>query len=195
MDKRFFKTGRLIKFMLIMVGVMFIFGHEMQADAKQKFVVGFDASFPPYGYLSDDGEYIGFDLDLAAEVAKRNGWELVKQPIDWEAKDTELKVGNIDCIWNGFTMNGREKQYTWTTPYVDNSQIVIVNKDSDIEKLSDLKGKIVCVQSDSSALAALKGDDATKENKELAASMKEITEVGDYNSAFMNLESGMVDAI
>lgn len=195
MDKRFFKTGRLIKFMLIMVGVMFIFGHGMQADAKQKFVVGFDASFPPYGYLSDDGEYIGFDLDLAAEVAKRNGWELVKQPIDWEAKDTELKVGNIDCIWNGFTMNGREKQYTWTTPYVDNSQIVIVNKDSDIEKLSDLKGKIVCVQSDSSALAALKGDDATKENKELAASMKEITEVGDYNSAFMNLESGMVDAI
>ena len=195
MDKRFFKTGRLIKFMLIMVGVMFIFGHGMQADAKQKFVVGFDASFPPYGYLSDDGEYIGFDLDLAAEVCSRNGWTLVKQPIDWEAKDTELKVGNIDCIWNGFTMNGREKQYTWTTPYVDNSQIVIVNKDSDIEKLSDLKGKIVCVQSDSSALAALKGDDATKENKELAASMKEITEVGDYNSAFMNLESGMVDAI
>ena len=89
MDKRFFKTGRLIKFMLIMVGVMFIFGHGMQADAKQKFVVGFDASFPPYGYLSDDGEYIGFDLDLAAEAAKRNGWELVKQPIDWEAKDTE----------------------------------------------------------------------------------------------------------
>lgn len=195
MDKRFFKTDRLIKFMLIMVGVMFIFGHGMQADAKQKFVVGFDASFPPYGYLSDDGEYIGFDLDLAAEVAKRNDWELVKQPIDWESKDTELKVGNIDCIWNGFTMNGREKQYTWTTPYVDNSQIVIVNKDSDIEKLSDLKGKIVCVQSDSSALAALTGDDATKENKKLAASMKEITEVGDYNSAFMNLESGMVDAI
>ena len=168
MDKRVLKTGRLIRFMLIIVGVMFIFGQGMQASAKQetaqeKFVVGFDASFPPYGYLSEDGEYIGFDLDLAAEVAKRNNWELVKQPIDWESKDTELKVGNIDCIWNGFTMNGREKQYTWSTPYIDNSQIVIVNKDSDIEKLSDLKGKIVCVQSDSSALAALKGDDATPE--------------------------------
>ena len=96
-------------------------------------------------------------MTFFAEVAKRNGWELVKQPIDWDAKDTELKVGNIDCIWNGFTMNGREKLYTWTTPYVDNSQIVIVNKDSDIKKLSDLKGKIVCVQADSSALAALKG--------------------------------------
>lgn len=195
MDERTFKTGRLIRFMLIIAGVMFIFGQGIQVSAKQKFVVGFDASFPPYGYLSDDGEYIGFDLDLAAEVADRNGWELVKQPIDWESKDTELKVGNIDCIWNGFTMNGREKLYTWSTPYIDNSQIVIVNKDSDITKLSDLKGKIVCVQSDSSALAALKGDDATPENKKLAESMKEITEVGDYNSAFMNLESGMVDAI
>ncbi len=195
MDKRFLKTGRLIKFVLFMFGVMFIFGQGMKADAKQKFVVGFDASFPPYGYLSDDGEYVGFDLDLAAQVAKRNGWELVKQPIDWESKDTELKVGNIDCIWNGFTMNGRENQYTWSTPYIDNSQIVIVNKDSDIKKLSDLNGKIVCVQSDSSALAALKGNDATPENKKLAKSMKEITEVGDYNSAFMNLESGMVDAV
>ena len=195
MDKRFFKTGSIVKVMLFFAAVMFIFGQGIKADAKQKFVVGFDASFPPYGYLSDDGDYVGFDLDLAAEVAKRNGWELVKQPIDWDAKDTELKVGNIDCIWNGFTMNGREKLYTWTTPYVDNSQIVIVNKDSDIKKLSDLKGKIVCVQADSSALAALKGDDATDENKKLAGEMKEITEVGDYNSAFMNLESGMVDAI
>lgn len=195
MDKRFFKTGSIVKVMLFFAAVMFIFGQGIKADAKQKFVVGFDASFPPYGYLSDDGDYVGFDLDLAAEVAKRNGWELVKQPIDWDAKDTELKVGNIDCIWNGFTMNGREKLYTWTTPYVDNSQIVIVNKDSDIKKLSDLKGKIVCVQADSSALAALKGDDATDENKKLAGEMKEITEVGDYNSAFMNLESGMVDAV
>ena len=195
MDKRFFKTGSIVKVMLFFAAVMFIFGQGIKADAKQKFVVGFDASFPPYGYLSDDGDYVGFDLDLAAEVAKRNGWELVKQPIDWDAKDTELKVGNIDCIWNGFTMNGREKLYTWTTPYVDNSQIVIVNKDSDIKKLSDLKGKIVCVQADSSALAALKGDDATDENKKLAGEMKEITEVGDYNSAFMNLERGMVDAV
>lgn len=195
MEKRFLKRGRLCHFIILFIAIMCIIGQGETVSAKQRFVVGFDAGFPPYGYLSEDGEYVGFDLDLADEVAKRNNWELVKQPIDWDAKDTELKVGNIDCIWNGFTMNGREKQYTWSTPYVDNSQIVIVNKDSAIKKLSDLKGKIVCVQADSSALAALKGEDATKENKELAASMKEITEVGDYNSAFMNLESGMVDAI
>ena len=110
MDKRFFKTGSIVKVMLFFAAVMFIFGQGIKADAKQKFVVGFDASFPPYGYLSDDGDYVGFDLDLAAEVAKRNGWELVKQPIDWDAKDTELKVGNIDCIWNGFTMRSEERR-------------------------------------------------------------------------------------
>ena len=138
---------------------------------------------------------MGFDLDLAAEVCKRNNWKLVKRPIAWDSKDSELTSGAISCIWNGFTMNGREKDYTWSTPYVDNSQVVIVKQDSEIHKLSDLSGKRLIVQSDSSALAALTGEDATKENKKLAASLKDLQQVADYNSAFMNLESGMVDAI
>ena len=83
--------------------------------SDKTFTVGFDAEFPPYGYRDDSGEYVGFDLDLAAEVCKRQGWELVKQPIDWDAKDMELSNGSIDCIWNGFTMNGREDAYTRRT--------------------------------------------------------------------------------
>lgn len=166
-----------------------------QAAGQEEFIVGFDAEFPPYGYMDDDGEYVGFDLDLAEEVCNRRGWELVKRPIAWDSKDSELETGAISCIWNGFTMNGRESQYTWSTPYVDNSQVVIVKKDSNITKLSDLKDKRVIVQSDSSALAALEGDDATPENKKLRESMKDLQQVADYNSAFMNLESGMVDAI
>ena len=75
-------------------------------------IVGFDASFPPYGYKDDDGEYVGFDLELAQEVCDRNDWKLVKQPVDWDAKDMEIDSGTIDCIWNGFTMNGREDEYT-----------------------------------------------------------------------------------
>ncbi len=159
------------------------------------FIVGFDAEFPPYGYKDDNGEYVGFDLDLAEEVCQRNGWILKKQPIEWNSKDMELNSGSIDCIWNGFTMNGREDKYTWSTPYVDNSQVVIVRSDSDVTELSQLAGKIVAVQSDSSALAALTSDDATDENKALCASFKELQQVGDYNSAFLNLESGAVDAI
>lgn len=164
-------------------------------NSDTELVVGFDAEFPPYGYKDDNGEYVGFDLDLAQEVCNRNGWTLKKQPIEWNSKDMELNSGSIDCIWNGFTMNGRESEYTWSTPYVDNSQVVIVRSDSGIEELSDMSGKIVAVQSDSSALAALEGEDASEENKALRETFAELQQVGDYNSAFLNLESGAVDAI
>ena len=155
--------------------------------------VGFDASFPPYGYL-EDGEYVGFDLDLAAEVCKRNNWELVKQPIDWDARDMELSTGSIDCIWNGFTINGREDLYTWSEPYVDNSQVFAVATDSGIKTKAELKGKVVAVQKESSALAAL-NDEENAENIALRDSFKELIEYADYNTAFMDLEQGAVDAV
>ena len=154
------------------------------------FTVGFDASFPPYGYKDEEGEYVGFDLDLAQEVCDRNGWELKKQPIDWDAKDMELSSGTIDCIWNGFTMNGREDDYTWSDPYVDNSQVVVVAEDSGIKSLEDLAGKLVEVQADSSALTALQED-----QKELADTFGQLTQVPDYNTAFMDLEAGAAEAV
>ena len=162
---------------------------------KITFTVGFDAEFPPYGYLdTDTNEYTGFDLVLAEEVCKRNGWELAKKPINWDSKDMELDSGTIDCIWNGFTMNGREEEYTFSKPYVDNSQVVVVRKD-EIADLAGLAGKSVEVQKESSAEAALKGEDATEENKALAESFKELVSVGDYNTALMDLESGICDAV
>ena len=165
-------------------------GVSAEKSEGDSFTVGFDASFPPYGYKDDDGEYVGFDLDLAQEVCDRNGWELKKQPIDWDAKDMELSSGTIDCIWNGFTMNGREDDYTWSEPYVDNSQVVVVAEDSGIKTLEDLAGKIVEVQADSSALAALEGD-----QKELAGTFSQLTQVPDYNTAFMDLEAGAAEAV
>ncbi len=153
------------------------------------FTVGFDAEFPPYGYMDDNGEYVGFDLSLAEEVCKRNGWELKKQPIDWDAKDMELSSGAIGCIWNGFTMDGRENDYTWTVPYVDNSQVFVTAVDSGIATKADLAGKVVAVQADSSALAAL-DDDA-----DLTATFANLTQFADYNTAFMDLEAGAVDVV
>ena len=171
-------------------------GVTVYADADSKtLTVGFDAEYPPFGYMDESGEYVGFDLDVAQKVCDNLGWELVKKPINWDSKDMELESGSIDCIWNGFTMNGREDDYTFSDPYVDNSIVVVVAKDSDINKLSDLAGKVVDVQADSSGLAALQGDDATDENKELTASFAELQQVADYNTAFMNLESGAVDAV
>ena len=153
------------------------------------FTVGFDQDFPPMGFVGDDGEYTGFDLELAKEVADRLGLEFVPQPIAWDAKDMELSSGTIDCIWNGFTMNGREDAYTWSEPYMDNSQVFVVAADSGISTLADLAGKVVEVQTDSSAEAAL------KDNAELSATFGTLQTTPDYNAAFMDLEMGAVDAI
>ncbi len=165
-------------------------GNEESSD-RTTFVVGFDAEFPPYGFADENGEYTGFDLELAEAVCAMEGWELVKQPIDWDAKDMELSTGAIDCIWNGFTMNGREDQYTWSEPYIDNSQVYVVAADSGISSPADLAGKAVGVQKDSSALAALE-DEA---NADLMASFGSLTQYADYNTAFMDLEAGGIDCV
>jgi len=157
---------------------------------EDTFIVGFDAEFPPYGYKDDSGNYTGFDLDLAKEVCDRNNWTFVAQPIDWDAKDAEIDSGSIDCIWNGFTIDGRENDYTWSDPYFDNKQVFIVRADSGIDTIDDLNGKTVETQKDSSALAALQGD-----NKTIADSFGTLTEVADYNTAFMDLKSSACDAI
>ena len=169
----------------------FLGGNNNQtANDNQTFIVGFDAEFPPYGYKDDSGNYTGFDLDLAKEVCERNNWTFKAQPIDWDAKDAELDSGSIDCIWNGFTINGRENDYTWSEPYIDNKQVIVVKSDSGIKSLDDLAGKTVETQKDSSALAALQGD-----NKTLADTFATLTEVADYNTAFMDLESSACDAV
>lgn len=192
------KVIALLLMLSLMAGLLIGCGKNGQNEDlsdKTTFTMGFDASFPPYGYQDENNEYVGFDIDLAQEVANRNGWTLVKQPIDWDSKDMELNSGTIDCIWNGFTINGREDNYTWSKAYVDNSQVVIVKSESDIYELEDLKGKVVVVQTDSSALAAFTGEDATEENKNLCAEFQDLQQVSDYNNAFMNLEAGSVDAI
>ncbi|MDO4339125.1 MAG: transporter substrate-binding domain-containing protein [Eubacteriales bacterium] len=162
-----------------------------EEEERSTFTVGFDAEYPPFGYMDDDGEYVGFDLDVAQLVCDNLGWELVKKPINWDSKDMELNSGNIDCIWNGFTINGREDDYTWSDPYLNNEQVMVVAADSGIEKLADLAGKNVVVQAASAALDALNSDD----NKELTESFGSLTENPDYNTAFMNIDSGAADAV
>ena len=149
-----------------------------------KLIVGFDAEFPPFGYIAEDGSYDGFDLALAQEVCARLGWEYEAVAIDWASKDAELKAGNINCIWNGFTCTGREEEYTWSDAYIDNSIVAIVRADSGIESLADLAGKTVMVQSASSGL------DALTANEELTASFGEL-----YNTGFLELRQGTVDAV
>lgn len=167
-------------------------GEAAQEEAESTggtLIVGFDQEFPPMGFMAEDGSYVGFDLDLAQEAASRLGLEYQAQPIAWDSKDMELESGNIDCIWNGFTITGREDDYEWTEPYMDNAQVFVVNGDSGIETLADLAGKVVECQADSSALAAL------NEDAELTATFAQLLTTADYNSALMDLEQGAVDAV
>lgn len=178
----------VIAAVLVFTGVINTNGNTGPND--NVLVVGFDSEFPPYGYKDDKGEYVGFDLDLAQEVCNRNNWTLVKQPIDWDAKDSELSSGTIDCIWNGFTINGREDKYLWSKPYIDNKQVIVTKSNSGINSLSDLKGKQVETQKDSSALSALEGD-----QKPLADTFKQLVQIADYNTAFLDLDAGTCDAV
>ncbi len=167
------------------------FGDSDVDNNETTFIVGFNSKFPPFGYQDDDGNYTGFDLALAKEVSDRNNWTFVAQPIiDWNSKQLELDGGEIDCLWSEFTINGREDNYTWTEPYFNNTKVVIVKKGTGISTLDDLKGKTVEVQQGSSALRVLK-----EENKTLGDSLAQINEVDGYDSALMDLESGVCDAV
>ena len=157
-----------------------------------EFVVGFDAEYPPYGYLDEaTGDYTGFDLELAEELCKRRGWTLKKQPINWDNKDAEIDSGTIDCIWNGMTYTGREAAYTWSKPYVNNSIVIAVLADSDIQTTADLAGKVVIVQSDSSAETALKSEELAA----LTGTFADLQRNPSYNTCFTDMKSGAVDAV
>lgn len=164
------------------------------SSSIKTFTVGFDAEYPPYGYMDDNGEYTGFDLELAQAVCDLEGWKLVKKPINWDSKDMELNSGSIDCIWNGFTMNGREDDYTFSVPYVDNSQVIVVAENSGISTLADLAGKIVGVQAASAALDLLQSEEEGGQ-KALADTFGSLNEFADYNTAFTELQAGALDAL
>ena len=165
---------------------------EAVAEGGREFIVGFDAEYPPYGYLDmATNDYTGFDLELAQELCNRRGWTLVKKPINWDNKDAEIDSGSIDCIWNGMTYTGREALYTWSDPYVNNSIVMCVLADSDIQTLADLAGKVVITQTESSAQTALEGEELA----ELRASFADLQLNPSYNTCFQDMQAGAVDAI
>lgn len=158
-----------------------------------KFVVGFDETFKPFGYKDDNGEYTGFDLELAQAVADENGWEIELTPIDWDTKDAQIDSGTIDVIWNGFTIEGREDTYEFTDPYYLNDQVILVRDGSGIETLDDLAGKTVVAQVNSPAYDNLaEGGDYYDT---LGSTLGALETAPEYQTALMQLESGAADAV
>ena len=115
-------------------------------DALPVITVGSD-NYPPFNYQDTSGHPTGIDVDLATEAFRRMGYRAQFATIDWEEKKNLVESGAIDCIWGGFSINGREDQYLWTQPYMYSRQVVAVRKDSGIYSLSDLAGKCIAVQS------------------------------------------------
>jgi len=182
------KTLSLLMALVMSLGIV-LTGCGSNTDAKT-LVMGLDDSFPPMGYRDDNEEIVGFDVDVAKAVAEKMGVELVLQPIDWNAKEQELNTGNIDCIWNGFTKTPeREENMTLSMPYMKNTQVVVVLADSDINTIADLAGKVVDVQSGSSAELAI---DTIPDIK---ASFKELVAISDNVKAMMDLGIEGADAV
>ena len=153
-----------------------------------KLILGLDATFKPMGYTDENNEIVGFDIDVAEEVCKRLGVELVKQPINWDTLTTDLNVGKCDCVWNGLSINEeRQEKMNLSEPYMKNAMVFVVKGDSTVEKMADLKGKKISVQNGSSAQTILESceikDDIT------------ISPIATNVEALQQLELGVVDAV
>ncbi|NEZ47475.1 amino acid ABC transporter substrate-binding protein [Clostridium niameyense] len=158
--------------------------------SKRKFVIGLDDSFPPMGFKNNKGEIVGFDIDLAKEVAKRMNLEVEFKPVEWDGVVLSLNNKDIDVIWNGLTITkDREKQINFSKPYLENKQVIVVNKNSDIKNKFNLKNKKVAVQLGSSSENALNLD------KKTADSLKELKKYSNNTEALMDLQSKRVDAV
>lgn len=166
-------------------------GKGAESVEGKTFIVGLDDTFVPMGFRDENGELVGFDIDLAKEVAERAGFELEFQPVDWNLKEAELDSGNIDFIWNGYSVTPeREKKVAFSEPYLDNKQIIITLADSDVNSKADLAGKTVTVQGESSALEAVQKDE------EFVASLGgDLVEFPTNVECFRDVEAGRSDAI
>ena len=157
----------------------------------ETFKMGFDAEYPPYTYMGDDGEYTGFDIEMCRKVCEINGWSLELVPINWDTKLMTLDSGEIDCIWSGLTIDVIDPEaYTLSMAYSDNSQMILTKADSGIATIDDLAGKVVGVQLGTSADILLSDDCA-----DLAATFGELVRFENYNVCFTELMAGSIDAI
>lgn len=153
-----------------------------------KLVLGLDATFKPMGYTDENDEIVGFDIDLAKEVCKRLGIELETYGVNWDTKEVDLNAGTIDCIWNGLSVSDERKEVMlMSEPYMENEMVFVVNEDSEIKTLDDLKGKSIAVQNGSTAQEILLDSEIANDITARALS----TNV----EALTNLELGMCDAV
>ena len=161
---------------------------------KTTFVMGIDAEYPPFSYIDANGEYTGFDVEICKAACDLLGWDLQVFGVNWDQKLVQLDAKECDCIWSGMTIldSMKDAGYVLSTPYYDNTQVIMVKEGSDIKSSADLAGKVVAVQLGTSgeALLADGGDLA-----DLAATFGELTTCDSFLKCFTELGGGAVDAV
>jgi polar amino acid transport system substrate-binding protein len=182
---------KLATMILILTAILVIFTGCSKSSSKEedKLVIGIDDKFAPMGFRDEDNNIVGFDIDYAKAAAEKMGTKVTFQPIDWKTKEAELSSGRIDLIWNGYTITDeRKEKVLFTKPYLKNAQVIVTLAESKVTKLDDLEGKVVGLQSLSSASDAL-NDSPLKEK------VKTVTEFADNVQALTDLKSGRLDAV
>lgn len=161
--------------------------------SKETLIIGLDDTFAPMGFRDEQGELIGFDIDLSGEVMDRLGYDVIYQPIDWSVKEQELNSGNIDMIWNGYGVTPeREELVLMSDVYIEDTQIIVTRAEEDaIESLEDLIGKTITTQSSSTALQIMEAEWP----EEVLDGIGELVLYPNYNNSFLDLDAGRVDAV
>lgn len=160
---------------------------------KESYIIGLDETFAPMNFRDVEGDIVGFDVDIATEIGKLNGLRFEFQPIDWVMKETELNAGNIDLIWNGYTITEeRKEKVAFSDAYLENSQIIVTLNDSDIQSKEDLAGQVVATQQASATLDAMEADETGIVEKFDGG---EPILYPTFTDVFNDLESGRSDAI
>lgn len=185
------------KIVALLLAVMMVFalcacgGGDNKTDEKT-LVVGIDPEYPPYSCIGEDGEYTGFDIEVAQAACDLLGWKMKVFPVNWDNKLTQLDAMECDCIWSGMTIldSMKEAGYVISDPYYDNTQVLLVKEDSSIKSSADLKGKTVAVQLGTSGESLLNGDLA-----DLKATFGDLVTCNSFVSAFTELGGGSVDAV
>ncbi len=185
------KVLALVLASLMIISTVLSVGCKSEYGKGYTFKHGFDMEYPPYSFRQDDGNYGGFDIDMCKKVCEYYGWTYEPVPINWDTKKAELDSGAIDCIWSGFTIEGLENDYAWSKVYSNNSQVVLVKKDSPIKKVSDLAGKLVGVQNDTSGWKLLTDGD----QKALTSTFKELKVYENFTVAVQDLKANGIDAV
>ena len=194
---------KFLLFCTCILSILFMACTQKASDPKQdnwekyqqqnSITVGFDNTFVPMGYEEKNGQYAGFDIDLAKLVSEKLGIQVHFQPIDWDMKETELQNGTIDAIWNGYSATDeRREKVAFTIPYMQNTQVIVSKKSSNIRSVEDMKDKVLGAQTGSSGYLDFEAQPELLKNH---VKNHDADQYQSFNEALIDLKNDRIDAL